>query len=117
MKGLYHYQLGLPKVQLPQGVALLEYTGHAKRAANDDRYGVITLPVALDTSAAKVIEVEVDGNAVTKVLYRVSYDHKHDLCLAVIPRRYGAWLVKTVWLNRKDDTHRTLDEKRYTRPQ
>lgn len=111
---LYHFELGFPSsAQMHFGQMLLEYSTHARTAAQNDRYGDISLPLSLDTHQATVIEIEMFGNKTTKVLYRVPYNAQHDLMIALIPdRRY----VKTVWLNRKDDAHKTLEEWRYDIP-
>lgn len=112
---LYHFQVGIPKeLKTRFGVLQLRYTQHALSAANSDRYGAMQLPHTLDTESAKVIEVEADifGNVV-KVLYRVPHCANFNLILAVIP---AEGFVKTVWLNQKNDCHKTLDRAKYTQP-
>lgn len=109
----YHFEVGIPAhLKTKWGVIPLTYSQHAKREARGDRYLPIRLPAKLDTNAAKVIEVETEGDVVTKVLYRVPYDTEHDLVLAVMPRQR---FVRTVWLNRKSDTHKTLKREEYDR--
>lgn len=112
----YHADLGIPSsAQTNFGQMLLDYSGHALSAAQDDRYGnIINLPRSLDTSTAQVIEVETDGRKTTKVLYRIPYSDEFDLMLAVIPDRR---FVKTVWLNRNDDKHETLQDWKYDIPE
>ena len=108
---LYHKEFGIPTAaETVVGKLPLERSQHALRAAKDDRYGnIINLPRILDTSKAQVIEVEMEGDRTTKVLYRVPYSDTHDLVLAVMPDGF----VKTVWLNAHDDLHNTLDASRY----
>jgi hypothetical protein len=112
---LYHFKLGLPAdARTRFGMLNLSYTGHAIFAAANDLFGAISLPIRLDTRTAEVIEVETGPLGVTvKVVYRISHCSKYDLCLAVIPQ---SGVVKTVWLNSKTDTHKTLQEWRYSRP-
>jgi hypothetical protein len=112
----YHADLGIPaSANTNYGQMLLDYSQHALSAAQDDRYGnIINLPRSLDTSNAQVIEVETDGRKVTKVLYRIPYSDEFDLMLAVIPDRR---FVKTVWLNRNDDKHETLQDWKYDIPE
>lgn len=109
---LYHVSLGLPaNFRAPVGQHVLHYTRHALHAAQNDRYGVPVLPDRIDSRTARVIEVEVTGQRVTKILYRIRHCDRFDLCLAVIP---GAkFLVKTVWLQDNTDQHKTLDASRY----
>jgi hypothetical protein len=59
VRPLYHYQLGIPReFRTDFGQLFLDYSFHARKAAKTDRYGEISLPEVLDTSAAMVIEVE-----------------------------------------------------------
>lgn len=108
---LYHYKIGLPKLRL-RGVLKLKYSAHAKRAACNDRYGYIQLPTAIDVANELLIEVEVLNNAVAKLVFRLQYSNQYDLCIVVNPDG----LVRTVWLNSKNDTHKTLDTKKYFKP-
>jgi hypothetical protein len=118
-KKKYHYEIGFPQTALAQvkrGKIRLEYTYHAQQEAMSDRYGVIHLPVFLDTHRAKIIEIETDKqDKVIKVLYRAHLDTERDLLLAVIPQG-DKGKVKTVWVNKKWDRHRTLDRKKYDYP-
>lgn len=113
MKKLFHFEIGFPKgLNTKLGVLKLTYTKHALRAANNDRYGYINLPDAINTNNAKAIEVEITGHHVTKIVYRIDYNEKHDLVLVV----GEACRVYTVWLNEKNDTHKTLDRTKYDTP-
>lgn len=110
---LYHYKIGFPKeVVLIYGILNLKYSEHAKRESREDRYGAITLPDSLNTAAVKLIEAEVDGGVMVKGVYRAALNDLNDLVLVVM--RDG--FVRTVWKNRKNDQHRTLDRARYCRP-
>ena len=113
MTNLYHFELGFPKgLKTDFGVINLTYTYHARKAAETDRYGYMELPVSLDTSEAKAIEVEVIDNAVTKIVYRIRYNSHLDMVLVVT----NDARVKTVWFNKRNDKHKTLDTSRYTIP-
>jgi hypothetical protein len=111
----YHSDLGIPDYAKTNfGHMLLDYSQHALQAAQSDRYdNKINLPRALDTSKAQVIEVETDGKKTTKVLYRIPYSDEFDLMIAIMPDRR---FVKTVWLNRTDDQHETLQDWKYDIP-
>lgn len=58
---------------------------------------------------------------VTKYVFRHSYDETRDVVIVLAPTIDGGkcdWknvVVKTAWLNNKDDVHATLDEKRYAK--
>lgn len=59
-----------------------------------------------------VVELEEDERGgVSKLVLRVSHDSVNDVVLVVVPRA-GQLFVVTTWLNRKDDTHRTLNKQR-----
>jgi len=112
-KKLYHFEIGFPKgLNTKLGVLDLFYTRHALNAARDDRYGKINLPRRINTDKAKAIEVEVTGYRVTKIVYRIHYNDKFDLVIVVGEE----CRVYTVWLNAKDDKHKTLDHRKYDRP-
>lgn len=83
---------------------------HAIKAMRDDRYGKFSIPVAIDTNSAEAIEAEVVGGEVVKVLYRIPLNRQNDVCIAVIPQN---GVVKTAWLNRIDDKHKTLNVSKY----
>lgn len=112
---LYHKDLGWPRhMRNPRRLLRLRYTFHALRAAADDRYGPIRPPADLDTGKAELIEAEVAPNGnITKAVWRLQWDADRDVVLVVLP---FDGTVKTLWLNRADDTHSTLDEGRYERP-
>lgn len=110
---LYHTEIGLPKwFTAPACTVSPRYGDHARFEAQVDRYGKIQLPKTIDLSKFKVIEVGAEGQRVTKILFRGSLDAKRDLCIVLQPDGYA----KTVWVNLKSDTHRTLDRSRYNVP-
>lgn len=117
---LFHYQLGFPKgAKLTFGTIYLYWTKHALSECSADRYGIIDPPNQLDTDKAQVIEAELsrldDGSFYTnKVVYRIPYTDTKDMVLVVSP---GSGAVRTVWINMKEDTHRTLDRSKYWTPE
>lgn len=117
---LFHYQLGFPKrAKLTFGTIYLFWTKHALSECSADRYGIINPPSQLDTDKAQVIEAELsrlaDGSFYTnKVVYRIPYTDTKDMVLVVSP---GSGAVRTVWINMKEDTHRTLDRSKYWTPE
>jgi len=115
---LYHFQVGFPKgvennLKKIGKISNVEYLFHAKKAAMNDRYGIIDLPKTLNLSTSKIIEVEVLNNRVTKIVFRTHYDVKFDL---VVVMNLPDLSVRTVWLNSKTDKHRTLDRSKYDKP-
>jgi hypothetical protein len=116
---LYHREKGFPPhFQPPLGTFRLRYGGHALRAAREDRYGDLSnlLPQALDVSKARLIEVETGPRGTAeKLVYRLPATKLVDLVLVVNVDK-SPWGVRTVWGNRRDDTHRTLDLSRYCTP-
>ena len=106
----YHVDLGIPdEVEYPVVGHALTYTVHAYSEAQKDRAST-RLPTSLPDYA--LVEVETSGPYVTQWVVRVGLDGARDLCL-VITRDY---VVKTVWVNRHDDAHDTLDRTKYDRP-
>ena len=50
---------------------------------------------------------------VTKFVVRVPYDEKRDITFVIAPKGEDIAVIKTAWLNYKNDLHFTLDESRY----
>lgn len=112
---LYHYQVFMPKLNMPTGIIELDYSGHALRESKKDRYGHIKLPQIINTDKNNVTPIEVeteDDGTVNKVVYRLPLDNTRDLCVVVL---VATGRVKTVWVNLKSDQHKTLDARRYVR--
>lgn len=113
---LYHKDIGLPpRFRTPDACVTLAWGHHAKRALQDDRYGLMEMFASLNLSDTETVEVEIQGRKVTKMVQRGEWDTDHDFTIVLIPRP-GDWFVKTIWLNKKTDTHRTLDASRYDVP-
>lgn len=89
----------------------VSYSNHAKRASKTDRYGKIFLPSKIYFSGEQVIEVEMNGDDVVKYLIRLPYTKKLDAIFAMTNDNF----VKTVWLNKNDDNHTTLDLSKYSK--
>lgn len=86
---------------------------HAELAARTDRYGLIEIPEYFDAKHARLIEIEVDPVlGVTKRVFRQRYNDRFDLVLVILAN----WKVKTVWLNKRTDVHRTLNAAKYVQP-
>jgi hypothetical protein len=111
---LYHRDIRLPdNFRLPARIIRLAWTKHALRALTNDRYGFIPKFDHVDLSTKEVIEVGMTGRRVEKVVIRGDLDSINDLIYVLIPKGMDAWIVKTVWINRKNDSHKTLDRSRY----
>lgn len=113
---LFHTDLGFPvKFQAPTGTYKLEWSNHANKARYDDRYGFIETFDTITTKDYTVIELLVEDGKIAKIVLRGELDNDFDITYVLIPRK-GSWLVKTVWLNYWNDTHKTLDTSKYDRP-
>lgn len=115
MTHLYNIQTGLPDgLDSICGIYKLQLTNHAKQSANSDRYGRIEIPQFARIEIDSIFEVELnDYDQIEKVLIRQAYDQKNDLILVLIPRSGHIAILKTVWLNRSNDNHSTLDKTKY----
>lgn len=114
---LYHKQIGFPKTLnlLDLYNLNVQYSNHAKTASQDDRYGSIAVKSTVSFSKNEIIEVETsDNKKISKVVVRIPYSSDCDLVMAI---EMENTMVKTVWLNQKNDAHRTLDRNKYDNPQ
>jgi hypothetical protein len=115
---LYHPRLGIPKnIAPPCYKGKLKFGTHALRESNADRYGVIELPESFDGKGL-LIEVGINGDdnwampeRIVKQVWRYNYpqDNKLDVCIVLQPDGF----VRTLWFNRRDDKHDTLDKSKY----
>jgi hypothetical protein len=117
---LFHKDVGYPE-PVTQTLAKfegkpyrLDYTGHARRAAQLDRYDKIDLPNRVNFANCEAVEVEVRDKRIHKVVYRTRYNQQFDLILVIVMETLR---VKTVWLNEREDAHATLDTTRFIRPE
>lgn len=111
---LYHREVWFPKwleKKLTIGHIKLQYSEHAKRAAHSDRYGLITLPESINVNDGYIFEAEASGKNLVKLVVRHSFNHQLDITYVILLNG----TVKTVWLNHKNDVHRTLDRSQYER--
>jgi hypothetical protein len=113
---LYHREKYLPNLSKWNNAVLrLRFTNHAEWAAKNDRYGVIdlySLPRYLVIDTDTVVEAETnDKGVVVKLVLRLKYDGNRDVVVVVMVPDGS---VKTVWFNKKDDTHKTLDLSKYS---
>ena len=54
---------------------------------------------------------------IVKCVLRTSYDLDRDISIVFATSKDGKNIVKTAWLNRKDDRHFSLDKSKYYKPQ
>jgi hypothetical protein len=117
MERIFHKEIGLPP-ELDKYIGRifkLTFSQHAKDECRNDRYGFIIPPQEVLITKDNVIEVEMHYHNIVKILVRMPYDSVNDISIAFIPSSHGGF-VKTLWLNRKTDVHRTLDRSKYDSP-
>lgn len=113
---LYHSEIKLPAgFVAPTGKVELRWTSHARQEAAKDRYTNIPQFKALTLARFKVIEVGVVNGRVSKIVFRGRLDNTNDVVIVLIPNGTAPWTVKTVWVNKTNDLHRTLDRSKYVR--
>ena len=72
------------------------------------------MPVILDLKNANIFEIEVDkNNQVIKIVCRMKYDNTKDISMAIMMQGSNGF-VKTAWLNKKSDIHKTLNKANYS---
>lgn len=108
--GTYHKAIFLPKIKYPNREIELTPSRHALEQAGKDRYGLIRIPARINFNNVDIIEVEIQAGKVFKVVIRMPYNNTCDL---VMPILINGAIIKTVWLNRKNDKHETLDHTKY----
>ena len=117
---LYHVDVAMPKrvkSKAPKGIQRPTYSGHARKAAQSDRYGLLQLPDLLDMGQSVLVEAEEFSKAapLTKIVFRVQYNETLDMVVVAIPQPHSQLFIKTVWFNETNDTHKTLDTNRFAK--
>ena len=114
MDQTYHRDIGFPaglRTRVRAGTGLT-YSHHARQAALDEGIDSTQLPAVLPPAFAR-IEVTVDAQRrIQKQVIRFKWDDVYDAVLVVLEDGF----VKTIWLNDRTDTHKTLRVERYARP-
>lgn len=109
--GLYHYKIFMPNIKIPNTQITLIYSNHAINASKNDRYGQILLPKTINPNAGKLIELEIKNNVIQKIVLRFKYSKDLDLIIVIGFNK----IVKTVWLNKCEDNHSTLNYNNYVK--
>jgi hypothetical protein len=112
----YHRDVFLPPALVAavaiHDFAMLHYGKHARAAALEDRVPPRELPRSLLLADWTLVKVETISGRPSGILIRrpMQVDPRLHLVLAIgVPDM----LVRTVWVNRADDNHRSLDRKKY----
>ena len=65
----------------------------------------------------RIVEVEIEDGRVNRIITRLNnrYNSKEDLCAAILLGKDRTARVKTIWVNRIDDTHKTIRIENYER--
>jgi len=129
----YHKEIGFPNdVELPTGIMMLYSTPHARKEAENDRFGSFDLPTRQDITqemyerdpeeaigdedektVPHIFEITVEDGEVTRFALRKHHDEERDKILIINPEDEH---TVTAWSNMKDDPHETLDTELYARP-
>ena len=110
--GTYNKSVYMPKIKTPRGNIEVKVTKHAVKAALTDSYGKIKLPTKINFNNYSVIEYTILRGMVNKYVLRKRHDENCDIVLVVLVEN-GEYILKTTWLNRRDDKHRTLNSRNY----
>ncbi len=110
---LFHKDVFIPEhARQPLHQGALRYGNHASHVStNGGDYADIELPRQFSAEDAILIEAELDAKTgqVIKQVWRQRMNEEWDLCFPML----AGGFVKTVWLNRRTDTHKTLDKKKF----
>lgn len=110
---LYHPEVYIPEsFVMPTGRVALKWSNHAKRAAQEDRYGNVPLFETISLRRFYLVELGMQDNKVSKIVVRGEFDAVRDVVFVLVPEPKH-YFVKTVWFNLRTDQHKTLDRKRY----
>lgn len=110
---LFHKDVFIPEhARRPLHEGALRYGSHATHVTTSGGgHEDIELPKRFAASDATLIEVELDAKTgeVLKQVWRQRMNDEWDLCFPML----AGGFVKTVWLNHRSDTHKTLDKSKF----
>lgn len=110
---LFHKDVFIPDfAKKPLHEGSLRYGTHARNVSSDGgQYRGIALPAVFIAKNATLIEVELNPvtGEVEKQVWRQPLNAEWDMCFPLLSDGF----VKTVWLNRRDDTHKTLNKAKF----
>lgn len=113
---LYHRDVYIPewmKEKIPLNIRV-EFSKHSINELENDRkrynIKVINIHRNLNFSLDDIIEVEEENGEITKVVYRQNYNGLYDIVYAINMKDF---IVKTIWLQKSDDKHSTLQRGKY----
>lgn len=116
---LYHPEVYLPACNPPSGHVKVLWSRHARTASRSDRYGEIPIAASIDLTDFQLVELARSDGVDTKYVMRGTLDTERDVIYVLRPvfKANGerAFLIVTVWINLKSDSHRTLNRGRYAR--
>lgn len=104
-----------PKLaELELGRILITYSYHAQERAKERN---LPTPPMIKVAKGMVVEVEMEGKQLTKMIARLPNGARpdFDLVLVLVPQWGGNWFAKSLYENHKDDWHATLDTGRIAR--
>jgi hypothetical protein len=103
--GKYNQQVYMPKLNWKDVDYQIRYTNHAQTEAAADGIASSELPKHINFSKVEIVEMEVANGKPFKVLTRQPLDWEYDIVHVIL---LNELLVKTIWLNKRSDTHKTL---------
>lgn len=110
---MFHKDVFIPdfaKVPLHEGA--VKYSKHAGNVCmGGGSYEQIPLPPVFVAKNATLIEVELNPvtGEVEKQVWRQPLNEEYDMCFPMMADGF----IKTVWLNHKTDTHKTLNKGKF----
>lgn len=130
---LYHIEKYVPEHLIKQALAAQKYIGNPNlrysqhiqdHFNNPDHKHFATLKdieeiiLGLRKNPVKAFEYETDDKGkLIKFCIRTDYDYDHDVSIAIMPHAFTQGVtcdfVKTAWINKRSDTHTTLDLSKY----
>lgn len=96
---------------------LIHHDSNAKHDINFKKLDMIINELITNNRDYYLYEVETrHKNYLIKAVLRTSYDDNRDINIVFGKRDNNKLMVKTAWLNKKTDTHTTLDVSKYYKP-
>lgn len=116
---VFHRDVFMPEVistALKGRWLTLSYGWHAQQEMLD-KYCVINNPpnkIKVENPVEVTVEALAGKKQITKLVVRQKYNSELDIVLVIKPEfALGRGFVKTVWINKATDLHKTLDKSKF----
>lgn len=118
---LYHKDIYMPKflrnISFTEiKIDCISYHAYGEYIKEVDKFNIkFLIPATVEVNSNNIIEAEIFDGVVEKLVIRNYLTDLLDLVLVICKNNHKGVVLKTLWINKNDDTHKTLDKSKYAK--